>query len=112
MNAHDRQTDPHATPQGGGVMGITGQPFVRLSEIIRSSLVDRAGQRIARVDDLVVHLGSGGSPLVAGPQRIEMGRRQVFVSIVQVAELSPGRVQRRGETMNLNSVIRLVVQAV
>jgi hypothetical protein len=111
MTARDRQTDPHATPPGGGLMGITGQPFLCLSEIIRSPLVDRAGERIARVDDLVVHLGSGGSPLVAG-LRIGMGRRQVFVSISQVAELSPGRVQLRGETVNLNSAIRLVVRAV
>jgi CBS domain-containing protein len=77
-----------------------GQPLLRLTQILHSSLVDQAGERLGRVDDLVVHVNGGGYPLVAGLQ-VGMDRRQVFVPISEVTELGPGRVQLRGNTMNL-----------
>ncbi len=81
-------------------MSTTGQRLLRLTQIIRSSLVDQAGETLGRVDDLVVRLGSGGYPPVVGLQ-VRIGGRHVFVPISQVAELSPGRVQMTGETVNL-----------
>jgi hypothetical protein len=78
----------------------TDPSLLRLTQVIQSSLVDAAGETLGRVDDLVVRLGSGGYPPVAGLQA-RIGGRHVFVPIGQVAELGPGRTQLAGETVNL-----------
>jgi len=82
-------------------MNILERPVIRLSQILQHALLNQAGEQQGRVDDLVVHLGEGTYPLVTG-LHIAIGRRRVFAPIDRVAELSPGRVQLRGETVNLH----------
>ena len=71
-----------------------------LTEITRSRIVDRAGERLGRVEDVIVRLGTGGYPPVTGL----IGRlagRQLFVPSDRVGEVAGGRVQLTGETLSL-----------
>jgi len=81
-------------------MTTAHQRLLRLIQIIRSPLIDQAGETIGRIEDLVVRLGSDGYPPVAGLQ-VRIGGRQVFVPMGQVAELGPGRARMLGEIVNL-----------
>lgn len=81
---------------------VAAAPAARLwlSELIRGRLVDRAGERLGRVDDVIVRLGEGGSPPVTGLVG-NIGGRTLFLPRDQIAEMSPGSVQLTGATLNL-----------
>jgi CBS domain-containing protein len=81
-------------------MTVTAVEPLRLTQLLRSPLVDIGGDKIGRVDDAVVRLGSGGYPQIVGIQS-RIGGRQVFVPIAQVAEFASGRVQLIGRTVDL-----------
>lgn len=65
-----------------------------------SRLVDRAGEKIGRVDDLIVRLADGGYPPVTG-LKARIGSREVFVSVEQIAQIESGKVQLRGDQVDL-----------
>ena len=73
---------------------------VWLTELIGAQLVDRAGERLGRVDDVIVRLAEGGHPPVTGLVARIAGRR-LFVPRDRIGEIAPGRVQLTGETLNL-----------
>jgi CBS domain-containing protein len=75
-------------------------PLVNLTSVLGSRLVDRAGEKLGRVDDLIVRLADGGYPPVTGV-KARIGGREVFVPADRVAELKPGEVQLRGAKVNL-----------
>jgi CBS domain-containing protein len=67
-------------------------PLLNLSSILHSRLVDRMGEKIGRVDDLIVRLADGGYPPITGI-KARIGGREVFVPADRIATLEPGRVQ-------------------
>lgn len=71
-----------------------------LTRVMKSPIIDRSGEVLGCVDDLIVRLGGRGYPPVTG-LRCQVGRRQVFVPIEQIAELTVARVQLAGQTLNL-----------
>src|SRR5579864_8344241 len=71
-----------------------------LTELIGGGLVDRAGETLGRVDDVIVRLAEGGHPPVTGLVARIAGRK-LFVPRDRLGEMSPGRVQLTGETLNL-----------
>jgi CBS domain-containing protein len=75
-------------------------PLVNLSSIVGSRLVDRAGEKLGRVDDLIVRLADGGYPPVTG-LKARIGGREVFVPADRVAQMEPGAVRLRAEKVNL-----------
>jgi CBS domain-containing protein len=62
-----------------------------LSEIISAPIVERRGDRIARVKDLVARVQEGIYPQVVGIVSRASGR-EFFIPIARVAEIAPGRV--------------------
>ena len=82
------------------VVSALSQPTVHLSTILRSPLLDRAGERLGRVDDLIVRLADDGYPPVTG-LKARIGGREVFVPADRIATLEPGAVQLIGEKLNL-----------
>ncbi len=78
---------------------------LRLRQFVRSALADRAGETLGRVEDLIVRLNGGRYPPVTGLQA-RIGGRNVFVPIAQIAQLTPGKVQLTGETVNLGQFER------
>jgi CBS domain-containing protein len=84
-----------------------GQPVEHLSNFLRSPLLDRAGERLGRVEDLIVRLADGGYPPVTGV-RARIGGRELFVPVGMIAELQPGAVRLAGETLSLGRFERRV----
>jgi CBS domain-containing protein len=81
-------------------MDALSQPVVHLSTVLRSPLLDRAGERLGRVEDLIVRLADGGYPPVTG-LKARIGGRDLFVPIAGVAALEPGAVRLAGEKLSL-----------
>ena len=71
-----------------------------INSILKSPIVDRAGERLGRVDDVIARFAEGGYPPVTGLVGRIAGRR-LFVPVSLVAALEPGRVQLTVETLNL-----------
>jgi CBS domain-containing protein len=76
------------------------QPVVHLSSVLRSPLLDRAGDRLGRVEDLIVRLADGGYPPVTG-LKARIGGRELFVPVDRIASLEPGSVRLAGERLSL-----------
>jgi CBS domain-containing protein len=76
------------------------QPVVHLSSVLRSPLLDRAGDRLGRVEDLIVRLADGGYPPVTG-LKARIGGRELFVPVDRIAALEPGSVRLAGERLSL-----------
>ena len=83
------------------------QQVVHLSAVLRSPLLDRAGERLGRVEDLIVRLADGGYPPVTG-LKARIGGRELFVPVDRVAELRPGSVRLAGEKLSLGRFERRV----
>ena len=71
-----------------------------LTGIMHSPLVDRAGGRLGRVDDVIARFAEGGYPPVTGLVGRIAGRR-LFIPRDRIAEMKPGSVQLAGEDLNL-----------
>jgi CBS domain-containing protein len=79
---------------------MEGAPLLHLSSVAPSQLVDPQGEKLGRVEDVIVRLADGGFPPVTGLQA-RIGGRDLFVPADRIAELTPGRVQLAGEQLNL-----------
>ncbi|MHB1538524.1 MAG: magnesium transporter MgtE N-terminal domain-containing protein [Solirubrobacteraceae bacterium] len=73
---------------------------VHLSTVLHSPLLDTAGERLGRVEDLIVRLADGGYPPVTGLKG-RIGGRETFVPIAKLATLRPGAVTLSGEKLSL-----------
>ncbi len=76
------------------------QQLLHLSSVIRTPLLDRAGDRLGRTEDVIVRLADGGYPPVTGLQA-NIGGRELFVPVDRIASLAPGSVRLAGEKLNL-----------
>jgi CBS domain-containing protein len=83
------------------------QPVEHLSNFLRSPLLDRAGERLGRVEDLIVRLADGGYPPVTGV-KARIGGRELFVPVSRIADLQPGAVHLAGEKLSLGRFERRV----
>jgi CBS domain-containing protein len=83
------------------------EPTLHLSTILRSPLLDRAGERLGRVEDLIVRLADGGYPPVTG-LKARIGGRDLFVPTDRIATLEPGAVRLSGEKLSLGRFERRV----
>ena len=76
------------------------QAVVHLSSVLRSPLLDRAGERLGRVEDLIVRLADGGYPPVTG-LKARIAGRELFVPVDKIATLEPGAVRLAGQKLSL-----------
>jgi CBS domain-containing protein len=83
------------------------QQVEHLSSFLRSPLLDRAGERLGRVEDLIVRLADGGYPPVTGV-KARIGGRELFVPVDRIAALQPGAVRLAGEKLSLGRFERRV----
>ncbi|HUZ20597.1 MAG TPA: CBS domain-containing protein [Acidimicrobiales bacterium] len=74
--------------------------ILHLSSVVRSHLLDRAGDRIGRVEDVIVQLGGRPHPPVTGIVA-SVGQSEHFVPISQVDQLDADHVRLRGDSINL-----------
>ena len=74
--------------------------LLHLSLVVGGALVDGDGERLGRVDDLIVRLGEDEYPPVTGVLANVAGR-QVFVPAETVSEIARGKVALRGVRLDL-----------
>jgi len=79
--------------------------ILHLSSIVKSDLVDKEGDRLGRVEDLIVRVGDSPHPPLSGVV-VRIGRRAMFVPIHRIADIRPGRVELVGETLSLGRFVR------
>jgi CBS domain-containing protein len=74
--------------------------LLHLSSLVRSPLLDRAGERVGRVEDAIVRPGGEGHPPVSGLVA-SIGGRELFVPIWRISELTAEGAKLEGEKVNL-----------
>jgi CBS domain-containing protein len=80
---------------------------MHLSTLLRSPLLDRTGERLGRVEDVIVRLADGGYPPVTG-LKARIGGRELFVPIDKVASLEARAARLSGQKLNLGRFERRV----
>jgi CBS domain-containing protein len=73
---------------------------LHLSSLLHSPLLDRAGERLGRVEDVIVRLADGGYPPVTG-LKARIAGRELFVPVDKVASLEPRAARLSGQKLNL-----------
>jgi CBS domain-containing protein len=81
-------------------MATAAPAVLHLSHVVGGALRDAAGERLGRVDDLIVRLGDEDYPPVTGVVATVAGR-PVFVAAEQIVELGPGFVTLIGQQLDL-----------
>jgi CBS domain-containing protein len=81
-------------------MAAAAPAVLHLSLVVGGELRDTAGERLGRVDDLIVRLGGEDYPPVTGVVATVAGRH-VFVAAEQVVELGPGFVTLEANRLDL-----------
>ena len=85
----------NGAPAGGGRGlndgGLDDKRRLTLTQILKSPVLNPAGDEVGRVEDLIVKLGEGGGayPPVTGI-KVRIGGSDVYVGLSDVAKLSPG----------------------
>ncbi len=74
--------------------------IVHLSSVVRRPLVDRDGDRLGRVEDLVARMGERPHPPVVGAV-VRIGGRDLFVPVRKIADLGQRRVRFEGKRVDL-----------
>ncbi len=74
--------------------------ILHLSSLVRSPLRDRGGDRVGRVEDVIVRPDGGPHPPVSGLVA-SIGGRELFVPVWRVSDLSADGAMLEGETVNL-----------
>jgi len=92
---------PGTTATTGKAAGADpGVVILHLSSVVHRPLVDVSGDRLGRVQDLIVRVGTSPHPPVAGLV-VRIGGRDLFVPIRKIAGLRPGKVEFDGERLDL-----------
>jgi CBS domain-containing protein len=75
------------------------QQIVHLSGLLGSPLVDRSGERLGRVEDVIVRLDDEFPPVTG--LRGRLGDRELFIPTDRIASLSSDSAQLSGELLDL-----------
>ncbi|HLI14449.1 MAG TPA: CBS domain-containing protein [Acidimicrobiales bacterium] len=73
---------------------------LHLSSVVGSPLLGPSGDRIGRVEDLIVRVRGGAHPPITGLVA-SVGGRRLYVPISLVSRIGPSGVELEGETLNL-----------
>lgn len=70
-----------------------------VTQLLRSPVLNPAGEELGRLEDLIVKLDGGGYPPVTGI-KVRLGGREVFVSLKSIEKLAPGEVRLNTPTLD------------
>jgi len=91
--------NPASMTLRAGEKGVT-LDILHLSSVVKRPLVDQTGDRLGRVQDLIVQVGTSPHPPVVGLV-VTIGGRDLFVPIRKIAGLQPGRANFEGDRVDL-----------
>ena len=101
----------NGAPAGGGRGlndgGLDDKRRLTLTQILKSPVLNPAGDEVGRVEDLIVKLGEGGGayPPVTGI-KVRIGGSDVYVGLSDIAKLSPGEVRLGSPTLHTGAFQR------
>jgi sporulation protein YlmC with PRC-barrel domain len=102
MSDKNQHTDGRPA-SGGPTHATTGHEKrrVMVTQLLRSPVLNPAGEELGRLEDLIVKLdsGGGGYPPVTGI-KVRIGGRDVFVGSQSVEKLAPGEVRLNTQTLD------------
>ena len=78
---------------------------VMVTQLLRSPVLNPAGEEVGRLQDLIVKLADGGYPPVTG-LKVRIGAQDVYVASHDVAKLAPGEVRLKSHTLNTGAFQR------
>jgi CBS domain-containing protein len=73
---------------------------MHLSILLHSPLLDRTGERLGKVEDVIVRFADGGYPPVTG-LKARIGGRELFVTVDKIASLEAGAARLSGQKLSL-----------
>jgi CBS domain-containing protein len=76
-----------------------------VTQLVHSNVVNPAGDRLGRVEDVIVRLAGSGYPTVTG-LKVRIGGRDVFVPREMIARLESGHVELQGQTLDVRAFER------
>lgn len=91
---------PDASVSSKAQRGDMAIELVHLSNVINRPLVDRDGDRLGRLQDLIVRVGESPHPAISGAV-IKVAGRELFVPIRKISELGEKRVRYDGKRVDL-----------
>jgi CBS domain-containing protein len=77
----------------------TDSPLL-LTQLVHGAVLSPTGDRIGRVEDVIVRLSDRGYPRVSG-LKVRIGGRDLFVPEHMLADVGPGRVQLDSQTLDV-----------
>src|SRR5260370_10337150 len=76
-----------------------------VTQLLRSPVLNPAGDEGGRLEDLIVKLDGGGYPPVTGI-KVRVGRSDVYVSTKNIEKLAPGEVRLKTPTLDTGAFQR------
>ena len=76
------------------------QALLHLSSVVKRPLVDRSGEKIGRVEDLIARVGKHPHPPIVGAV-VRIGRRDLFIPIRKIPDIGAHRIQFDGRRVDL-----------
>ena len=97
-------TDVNGARDGGGA---DDKRRLMLTQILKSPVLNPAGDEVGRVEDLIVKLGEGGGayPPVTGI-KVRIGGSDVYVGLSNIEKLEPGEVRLSSPTLHTGAFQR------
>jgi len=103
----DKNEHVDGRPPANGATTKAGREKRRLmvTQVLRSPVLNPAGEELGRLEDLIVKLDGGGYPPVTGI-KVRMGGREVFVSSKNIEKLAPGEVRLNTQALDTGAFQR------
>jgi len=107
MSDKNEHADGRPPANGATVKAPPGREKRRLmvTQVLRSPVLNPAGEELGRLEDLIVKLDSGGYPPVTGI-KVRMGGQEVFVSSHNIEKLAPGEVRLKTQALDTGAFQR------
>src|SRR3989449_9561663 len=105
----DKNQPTDGRPPSGATPHAAGHEKrrVMVTQLLRSPVLNPAGEELGRLEDLIVKLdsGGGGYPPVTGI-KVRIGGRDVFVGSKSIEKLAPGDVRLKTQTLDTGAFQR------
>ena len=87
--------------EASGRLPVADDELILVSQLLRTAVLNPAGERLGQLQDIIVRLAEGGGyPPVTG-LKVGIGGRDLFVGGDQIDKLAAGKTSLKGQTLDL-----------